>query len=221
LNISGRRKRPHRLGEVGAGVGAGAGVAEAEPAALEVAGPEVGRHDDDGVGEVGHPPGRVGQPALAEHLEQQVEQQRVGLLHLVEQDDGERLFADFGREQPLAGRPGLAAPAAGGASPAARRGDAADKPLHVVRRTELAHVEPGHPVGRGEEELGQCLGHLGLADAGRADEQSEAIGRRGRLSPPSTSRCRSAEVDRLRLADHPSRERRSGVGRVQRHVVVE
>ena len=59
---------------------------------------EVGRHDDDGVLEVHLTTLRVGQATVFEDLQQRVEDVRVGLLHLVEEDDRERLPADLLRE---------------------------------------------------------------------------------------------------------------------------
>ena len=48
------------------------------------------------------------------------------------------------------------------------------QPLEAVGRLELAHVEPDQPRGRAEQVLGERLGELGLAGAGRADEQEDA-----------------------------------------------
>ncbi len=66
------------------------------------AGPEVRRHDQDGVLEVDHVPDRVGQPAVVEHLQQHVEDVRVSLLDLVEEHDGVRPAPDLlGQEAAL------------------------------------------------------------------------------------------------------------------------
>ena len=56
----------------------------------DVPGAEVGRHDDDRVLEVDHPALGVGQAAVFKDLQQRVEDVRVGLLDLVEQDHRER-----------------------------------------------------------------------------------------------------------------------------------
>lgn len=67
---------------------------EAQVEALrDVPGPEVGRHDDDRVLEVHDPALGVGQATVLQNLEQGIEDIGVGLLDLVEEDDGERLAA--------------------------------------------------------------------------------------------------------------------------------
>ena len=63
---------------------------------------DVAGHDDDGVLEIDRAALAVGQPAVVQHLEQDVEDVAVGLLDLVEQDDAVGPAADgLGR----AGRP--------------------------------------------------------------------------------------------------------------------
>ena len=65
---------------------------EAKVLALgDVAGAEVGGHDDHGVLEVHHPTLRVGEPAIFQNLQQRVEDVRVSLLDLIEQHHRERL----------------------------------------------------------------------------------------------------------------------------------
>src|SRR4051812_13594894 len=124
---------------------------------------EVGRHDDDGVLEVDHPTLRVGEAAVLEHLQQRVEDLRVGLLDLVEEHDGERLAAHLLGE--LAAL--LVADVAGG-----RTEEPADRVLLGV----LGHVQLDQRVLAAEEELGERLGELGLADAGGAGEDERATG---------------------------------------------
>ncbi len=51
---------------------------------------DVGRHDDDGVGEVRDATARVGETPVVEDLEQDVEDVRMRLLHLVEEHDAVR-----------------------------------------------------------------------------------------------------------------------------------
>ena len=53
----------------------------------DLAGTDVARHDDDGVAEVDLAPLAVGEAALLEDLEQDVEEVGVGLLDLVEEHD--------------------------------------------------------------------------------------------------------------------------------------
>ena len=69
---------------------------------------------------------------------------------------------------------------------------------------ELAHVQPDHPVRLAEQRLGQRPGQLGLADAGRAEEQEAAHRpvRVGQPGPGAADRL-GDRVDRVVLADHP------------------
>ena len=142
------------------GVGAGG---EAEGGLGDVPRAEVGRHDDDGVLEVDHPTLGVGEAAVLEHLQQRVEDLRVGLLDLVEEHDGERLAAHLLGE--LAAL--LVTDVAG------RR---AEEPAHRVLLGVLGHVELDQRVLAAEEELGERLGELGLTDTGGAGEDERATG---------------------------------------------
>ena len=125
--------------------------------------PEVRRQDQDRVPEVDRAALAVGEPAVVEHLQQHVEDVRVRLLDLVEQHDGVRTPPH--RLGELAA--GLVADVAG------RR---ADQPGHRVLLGVLAHVDADHRPLVVEQELRQRLGQLGLADAGRAEEQERAGG---------------------------------------------
>jgi hypothetical protein len=72
------------------------GLAEAETGGvLDQVGADVRRHDQDDVAEVDVPAERVGQTALFHHLEQHVEDVRVRLLDLVEQNDRVGATADL------------------------------------------------------------------------------------------------------------------------------
>ena len=122
---------------------------------------QVRGHDDDGVAEIDGPPLAVGQPAVVEHLEQDVEHVAVGLLDLVEEHD---------RVGPAADRLGEPAPFL----VADVAGRSADQAGDVVPLAVLAHVEADHGRLAVEEELRQGLGQLGLADAGRTQEQERA-----------------------------------------------
>ena len=84
-------------------------------------------------------------------------------------------------------------------------------PEHAAARRArvlvLAHVEPDHPVAGAEEVLGQRLGDLGLAGAGRPDEQQHG------LRPGGVGQARLQQrdaldhaVDGLGLADHARAE---------------
>ena len=124
---------------------------------------QVRGHDEHGVGEVHRAALAVGEPAVVEDLQQDVEHVRVRLLDLVEQHH---------RVGPAAHRLGeLAALLV--ADVAGRR---ADEPGHGVLLHVLAHVDADHGLLVVEEELGQGPGQLGLADAGGPEEDERADG---------------------------------------------
>ena len=128
-----------------------------------MAGTQVGRHDDDGVLEVDHPALAVGQPTVLQDLQQRVEDVRVGLLHLVEQDDRERPTPDLLGELPAL----LVSDISGGRT---------EQPGDGVLLGELAHVQLDERVLVTEQELGQGLGQLGLPDAGGPGEDEGTTG---------------------------------------------
>ena len=71
--------------------------------------------------------------------------------------------------------------------------------LHV-----LGHVDPDHRVLGVEHELGERAGELGLADAGRAEEQERADRPVGILEAGAGAPQRRGDrLDGLVLADHP------------------
>lgn len=102
-------------------------------------------------------------PAVVEDLEQDVEDLVVGLLHLVQQDDGVGAAADRLRQ--------LAALLV--ADIARRR---TDQPRDAVLLAVLRHVDPDHRPLVVEEEVRERLGQLRLADAGRAEEEERSGG---------------------------------------------
>jgi hypothetical protein len=167
-------------------------------ALLKRLGPQVRGHDDHGVAEVRQPARRVGQPALAEHLEEQVEKQRVGLLELVQQEDQERLLSDLGGQHPLAAH------------------GAADEPLHRLGVGVFTHVQAGQPLRIAEEELGQRLGHFGFAHAGRADEEERGDGpaRPGQAGLDGGEQVHD-QIDRLGLPEHTPSEPAAGFVQVE------
>ena len=84
-----------------------------------------------------------------------------------------------------------------------------------VAAAVLAHVEADHPVAAAEQELGQRLGELGLADAGRPDEEE----RRERLARVLEPRLEDGDevddlLDRVRLPEHALLQERAHVGAV-------
>ena len=124
---------------------------------------DVAGHDDDRVAEIHRAAVAVGQPPVVEHLQQHVEHVAVGLLDLVEQHHAVRPAMH-----------GLGQPPALLVADVARRG--ADQPGHRVLLHELAHVDAHERRLVVEQELGQGLAQLGLAHAGRPQEQERADG---------------------------------------------
>ena len=135
--------------------------------ALGLANAEVGRQNQQAIGEIDGSAQGVGEPALAQHLQEQVEDLGMGLLDLVEQHHGERPAAHGARQQTFGleegahqagGRPGF---------------------------EELVHVEAQQPnhvafpllLARASEEIiGQGLGALRLADSRRPQKQKRGQG---------------------------------------------
>jgi len=100
----------------------------------------------------------IGQLAVIHYLQEHVEQIRMRLLDLVEQEHAMRMLVDAVGEQPALVEADIA-------------GWRADQPRHGVALHVFRHVEADHlDAERGRE----LLGHFGLADAGRAREQVAA-----------------------------------------------
>lgn len=154
--------------------------------------------------EVGDLAGGVGQAPVVEELQHQVEHRGVGLLDLVEQHDAEGLRAHAAGQHALR-LPAIADQASGRAG-------------HVV----LAHVEPHEPRLVAEQILGERLGHLGLAGAGRAGEQEHAVGA-ARIAEPSLDAHDQVahDRDRLRLAHDLPGERDLDLLGAQRTILSE
>ena len=122
---------------------------------------DVRGHDHDRVPEVDVAALGVGQLPLLQDLQEDVEHVRMRLLDLVEQDHRVRLAAH-----------GLGELAALVVADVARR--RADEPGHGVLLHVLRHVDLDHRVLVAEQELGERARELGLADAGRAEEDERA-----------------------------------------------
>ena len=176
---------------------------------------DVRGHDQHGVLEVDGAALAVGQAAVVEDLQERVEDVGVGLLDLVEQHD--RVGAAADRLGQLAAL--VVADVAGRRADQARDG----VPLHV-----LGHVDADHRVLGVEEELGERAGELGLADAGRAEEEERAdravgvrqagaraadrASRRPRPPRPGRSRARAGAPPCGRAsATSPSSRRETGM----------
>ena len=148
--------------------------------------------DDDGVAQIDALAAAVGDPALVERLEEQVQEIRTRLLDLVEQDDRCRvvLRADWSgcrrarcrrcraacrsACRPRRRRPG---------TPTCRRGPSSSR-----RRTGTAATD---------------FRELGLADAGRSEEQQHAVGTIEAVLERSLVQHQAPRdrVDRVLLAD--------------------
>src|SRR4029078_12009176 len=151
--------------------------------------PYVARHDHDGVLEVHRTTQSVGQPAVVEDLEQDVEYVRVRLLDLVEQQHLVRPSPDGLRHLPAY----LIADITRGRTSQPRHGEL----LHV-----LAHVDADHRALVVEQELRERTCQLGLADPGRAQEQERADRAAWVLETgPGTPDRVGDGLDRLVLAD--------------------
>ena len=127
---------------------------------MQVGRARVGGHDQHHVAEIGLAPVVVGQRAVVHHLQQDVEDVRMRLLDLVEQQHRVRLLGDGLGQQPALVESDIA------------RGRA-DQPRHGVTLHVLGHVE-AHQLDAQRE--GQLPSHLGLAYARGAREQERADG---------------------------------------------
>ena len=151
---------------------------------------EIGGHDQNRVLEVHGPALAIGQAAVVEHLQQHVEDLRVGFLDLVEQHHGVRAAAHgFGQLTALL----VAHVARRGADQAGDRGF-----LHV-----FGHVDADHGLLVVEQEVGERLGQFGLAHAGGAEEQ-ERSGRTVRVGDAGARTAHRVGYggDGFLLADH-------------------
>ena len=119
---------------------------------------QIGGQDQQGVAEVNRTPLAVGQPAVIEYLQQDVENLGMRLLHFVQEHHRVRAATN-----------GLGELAAFLITDIAGR--CADEPSHRMLLGVLAHVDPDHGPLIIEEELSNGLGQFGLADASRTKEQ--------------------------------------------------
>ena len=130
--------------------------------ALDQIGAQVGGHHHHRVAEVHGPALTVGEAAVLEHLQQDVEDVRMGFLHLVEQQHGVRFT------------PHRLGEVAALFVAHVTRGRA-DQPGHGVLLHELGHIDAHHGLLGIEQEPGQSLAKLGLAHPGGAQEQEAAV----------------------------------------------
>ncbi len=140
-------------------------LAEADAGVLtgDVFAADIGGTDDDGVDEADRAPFAVGQPSVVQDLEQKIEDVAVGLFDLVQKKHRVRVAPHlFGKLTAFAV-----------AHIAGRRSDELGDgvTLHI-----LAHVQANEPLFVVEQELGQCLGQLGLSYTGRSEKDEGADG---------------------------------------------
>ena len=138
----------------------------------------------------------IGEPTVVEHLQQQVEHLRMGLLHLIEQQH---------RVGPAPHRFGELAPLL----VAHVAGRCPHQPGHRIALHEFAHVEAHQGLFLVEQGGGQGLGQFGLAYAGGTQKQKRAHRAARRLhARPGPADRRRHRRHRLGLADHPLRQPR-------------
>src|SRR5215216_4318901 len=142
---------------------------EAElPRRDEVLAAYVRGHDNYRVLEVDRPALCIREASVVEDLQERVEDLRMGLLDLVEENDRVGTPADLLRELSRLF-----------VSDVAWRG--ADEPGDSVGLLELGHVYPDHGVLLAEEVLGESPREFGLADSCRTEEDKAADGTLGVL----------------------------------------
>ena len=144
------------------------------------------------VAEVGRLAARVAQPAVVEHLQEQVPDARVGLLELVEQHDGERLAADRAdqRARPRASRvaehPPRASPGSGTRSCRAGSSGRGEPNRYSASALAISVL----PVPVGPTNSSTACGRVGIGQP-RLDQRDPL----------------DHALDRLGLADHAARRR--------------
>ena len=151
----------------------------------EVGRARIRRHDQDDVAEIDLLAVVVGELAVIHDLQQHVEQIRMRLLDLVEQQHAMRMLVDAVGEQAALVEADIAG----------RRADQARHrvPLHIFRHVEADQFDA--------ERGGKLLGDFGLADAGRTGEQiaADRLFRLAQARARQLDRCRK-RVDGLVLA---------------------
>ena len=132
--------------------------------------PQVGGHHHHRIAEIHRTALTIGQATIIQHLQQNVEDIRVSLLHLVQQHHRVRLATHrFGQVTAF-----FIADIAWG-SP--------HQPGHGMLLHELGHVDTHHGFFGIEQEVGQRLAQLGLANPSGAQEQETAVGTIGVRQP--------------------------------------
>ena len=120
--------------------------------------PGVGCHDDTGLFEINFSALRIGDVAIVEYLQQNVEHIRVSFLDLIEQDHTVRIATHFFRE--------LAALFVANVS---RRGT--DQLGNAVFLHVFRHINADQGLLGAEDCFCECFGKFCFANSGRAEEQ--------------------------------------------------
>ena len=155
---------------------------------------QIAGHHDHGVAEINGAALGIGEPAVIQHLQQQVEHIGMGLLHFIEKQHRIGPATHGLRELP----PFLV-------TDVARR--STDQPGHGVPLHELAHVEANQRLLFIKQRPRQRLRQLGLADAGRPQEQEGTHRSTGILhAGPGPADGSSNGGHRLALTNHPFSE---------------
>ena len=144
---------------------------------------QIAGHHHHGVAEIHGPPLGIGEPAIVEDLQQQVEHIGMGFLDLIQQQH--RVGAPSHRFRQLTTL--LVAHIS------RRR---TDQSRHSVALHELTHIEPHQGFVFIEQGRRQGLGQFGLADAGGAKEQKRSH------RPPRILHPRPRPTDRRRHSGH-------------------
>ena len=155
---------------------------------------QVGGHHDHGIPEVDRTALAVGQATIIQHLQQDIEDIRMGLFHLIQQQH---------RVRPAAHRLGQVSTL----FIAHVTGRRTDQTSDGVLLHELGHIDPHHGLFGIKQERCQGLTQLGLAHTGRPEEQERAIRPVGIRQPgPGPTHRIGDRLDRFMLADHPVME---------------
>ena len=153
---------------------------------------EVGRHHDNRIAKIHGAALAVGQAAVFQHLEQDVEHIGMCFLHFIQQQ--QRIGATPNRLGKIT--------ALLVAYIARRR---ADKPGHRVFLHKLGHVHTHQRLLAVKQKLGQRFAQLGLAYAGRSQKQEGTIRAMGigETGPRATHRVRHRKHGFI-LSEHPA-----------------
>ena len=165
--------------------------AEAEGCPLHSLCAQVTGHYNDRIAEIHGPAMAVGQPAVLQYLEQDVEDLRVGLFYFVEEHYPVRAATH---------RLGKLARFVVADIPGRRPDQARNGVLLGI----LGHVDTDHVAFVVEQEFGQCSCKFGLPHAGRAQQDETADGpSRVADTGPGAANSFGDGIHRLILADDP------------------